>query len=153
MFSSPLFQKEAGCNYISGFCCPCYVQVSSDVWLMLSDCFECRSGNQSSSYLDYKMRWFHHSTCRCCMQRQRHVTGNAYLWNFLVGCTWIPGWQVVIIIGGQFRNIWKKLSQRRRMMNQRRIPNCPLSKMVSCRYQLHLLLFCYLFFVIWFWAS
>lgn len=81
------------------------------------DLIHCRLPSQSFSSLDCKMRWFPHSTCKCCMLKQLLETGDASLWSFLLACTWTHGWLVVTTIGKLFSFSLNKMSQSRQKFN------------------------------------
>lgn len=93
------------------------LSVQLNIVLIFADVLNCRSNNQFFSSPDCKMKWFHRPTCRCYMLKQLHAIRNVHLWNSLMECIWIRGYLVVIDIGVQFWNSWKRLFHRRRMMN------------------------------------
>lgn len=117
------------------------VQLSSYVCYFLFYVLNRRSSNQSFSSPDYKMKWFPHRTWRCYMLEQLHTISSAHLWNSLRACIWIHGWLVVITIGDQFRNSWKKLFQIRRIMTLLESVSCH-----SCDPNSYYPVCCYIYF-------
>lgn len=51
----------------------------------------CRLSSQFFSYLDYKMRWFPQSTCRCCMPKQLLITTVVSSSTSPLACIWTLG--------------------------------------------------------------
>lgn len=136
-----LFPMSILCSLILWINHYAVVQLSSYVCYFLFYVLNRRSSNQSFSSPDYKMKWFPHRTWRCYMLEQLHTISSAHLWNSLRACIWIHGWLVVITIGDQFRNSWKKLSQIRRIMTLLESVSCH-----SCDPNSYYPVCCYIYF-------
>ena len=63
------------------------------------------------------MKWCPHPICKCFMLRQLLITKKAALWNFLLACTWILGWLVVMTIEEQSSSSFNNMFQREKKTN------------------------------------
>ncbi|GFY98491.1 alpha/beta-Hydrolases superfamily protein [Actinidia rufa] len=98
-----------------------------------------RFNNRSFSYLDCKMKWFLHHTCKCYMLKQLHITGDAPLWSSLLACIWTHGWLAVIAIGERFNCFFEQYvpenkdgvsSQKDQVLQRSTMMNLPVMSLI-----------------------